>query len=61
MSQYQVQPQAIKHNNMQPSFNFLCIVLHDNLQWKCNVNHVSKSMSRVIDTISKLKQHSLTF
>ena len=61
MAQYQVHPPTLQINNIQiehiTSFNFLGIILHENLKWEEHVNHVSNKISKVIGTISKLKQY----
>ena len=61
MAQYQVHPPTLKINNIQIEhitfFNFLGIILHENLKWEEHVNHVSNKISKVIGTISKLKQY----
>ena len=61
MAQYQVHPPTLKINTIQiehiTSFNFLGIILHENLKWEEHVNHVSNKILKVIGTISKLKQY----
>ena len=62
MAQYQVHRPMLKINNIQiehiTSFNFLGIILYENLKWEGHVNHFLNKMSKVIGTISKLKQNS---
>ena len=51
----------LKTNNIHiehiTSFNFSSIILYENLKWEGHVNHFSNKISKVIGTISKLKQN----
>ena len=60
MAQYQVYPPTLKMINIQIEhitfFNFLGIILQENLKWERHLNPVSNKISKVIGTISKLTQ-----
>ena len=61
MPQKKIPDLLLKNENVAlervKTFNFLGITLHEHLKWDTHINSISNKISRVIDTINRLKHY----